>query len=124
MSETFLSAPAAESVRLIPFDEAEVRPGFVPNTWILIVSGTKPCINMEVRLIPRIYIRQPEYWGIEVTGILPGGICLTATAPYTVSLPLDGILGTKGIEVIGSNKQEEIDVPPQAKEPPKGKTKY
>lgn len=114
MSEAFLKAPASESVRLIPFDEARVVPGFISQTWILIVSGTKPCINMEVRLIPRIYIDRPEYWGIEVTGILPGGICLTATAPYSISLPLDGVLGTKGIEVIGANKQEQIDVPPDA----------
>src|SRR4051812_32412444 len=112
MSELFLKAPASESVRLIPFEEAKVVPGFIPETWILIVSGTKPCINMEVRLIPRIYIQRPEYWGIEVTGILPGGICLTATAPYSVSLPLDSVLGTKGIEVIGSNRSEKIAVPP------------
>jgi hypothetical protein len=112
MSESFLKAPASEAVRLIPYEEAKVVPGFIPETWILIVSGTKPCLNMEVKLIPRVYVQRPEYWGIEVVGILPGGICLTATAPYSVSLPLDGVLGTKGIEVIGSNKAEEIDVPP------------
>jgi hypothetical protein len=114
MSESFLKAPASEAVRLIPFEEAKVVPGFIPETWILIVSGTKPCLNMEVKLIPRIYIKRPDYWGIEVTGVLSGGICLTATAPYTASLPLDGVIGTKGIEVIGSNRQEKIDVPPNA----------
>jgi|SRR6185436_15589576 len=112
MSEEFLKAPAAESVRLLPFNEAKVVPGIVNDTWILLVSGTKPCINMEVRLIPRVYVRRPEYWGIEVTGILAGGICLPAAVPYNVFLPLDGVIGTKGIEVVGSNKQEKIKVPP------------
>lgn len=111
-TETFMKAPASSSIRLIEYDKAQVVPGFLTNTWILIVTGVKPCLNMRVELVPRIYIQQPDYWGIEVTGTLPGGICLPATAPYDVALPLDGILGKKGIEVIGSNKQEEIDVPP------------
>ncbi len=114
MSEGFLNAPVAESVRLIEFDEARVVPGIVPRTWILIVSGTKPYLNMTVELSPRIYIRRPEYWGIEVVGSLPG-IGLPATAPYTVSLPLDGVTGTKGIDVIGANRTERIAVPPKAK---------
>lgn len=114
MGKDLLKAPAAESVRLIEFDEARVVPGFIPNTWILIVSGTKPYLNMKVRLQPRIYIKQPAFWGIEVTGTLCG-IGLPATAPYTETLPLDGVIGTKGIEVIGSNKSQKIPVPPKAK---------
>jgi hypothetical protein len=110
----FLKTPTPSSVRLINFTRAEVRPGFLPNTWILIVSGTKPYLNMTVRLSPLIYVRRPEYWGIEVIGSLPG-MGLPATAPYTVSLPLDGILGTKGIEVIGASKKKKFLVPPVAK---------
>jgi hypothetical protein len=109
----FLKTPTPTSVRLINFTRAEVRPGFLPNTWILIVSGTKPYLNMTVRLSPLIYIRRPDYWGIEVIGSLPG-IGLPGTAPYTVSLPLDGILGTNGIEVIGATKRKKIVVPPGA----------
>jgi hypothetical protein len=118
----FLKAPAPSSVRLINFTRAEVRPGFLPNTWILIVSGTKPYLNMTVQLVPLIYIKQPEFWGIEVVGTLPG-IGLPATAPYTVSLPLDGILGTKGVEVIGANKKQKIYVPPVPKTPTKSTSK-
>ena len=114
MSEQFLKAPKVSSVRLIDFKKARVVPGFLPNTWILVVSGTKPYLNMTVELKPLIYIRRPVYWGIEVTGSLPG-IGLPATAPYTVSLPLDGIIGTKGIEVIGANKKQKIVVPPGKK---------
>jgi hypothetical protein len=114
----FLKTPTPTSVRLINFTRAEVRPGFVTGTWILIVSGTKPYVNMTVRLSPLIYIRRPEFWGIEVIGSLPG-IGLPATAPYTVALPLDGILGTKGIEVIGATKKKKIFVPPKAGAPSK-----
>lgn len=101
----------SQSAERIDFEKAEVIPGFVNDTYFLVVSGTKPYLNMEVHLIPLIYIRKPEYWGIEVIGILPG-IGLPATAPYHVNIPLDGITGTNGIEVIGANKSEKFDVPP------------
>jgi hypothetical protein len=110
MVENFAELPAPSSVRLIDFEEARVVPGIVPRSFILIVSGTKPYLNMTVSLSPLVYIQQPEYWGIEVIGSLPG-IGLPATAPYTVSLPLDGILGTKGIEVIGAGNRKTFDVP-------------
>lgn len=109
MPTVFTELPQAEACRLIDFTDVEVRPGFVPNTYILIVSGTKPYMNMAVELVPRVYIRQPEYWGIEVVGCLPG-IGLPAEAPYTVSLPLDGIRGTEGIEVIGASHSRKIRV--------------
>jgi len=110
MSHEIEDLPVASSCRLIPFEETEVREGFVNGTFFLIVSGTKPYLNMKVSLIPRIYIRQPEYWGIEVVGCLPNGIGLPALGPYTVTIALDGIRGTKGIEVIGSNGSKQIDV--------------
>ncbi|GAA3571445.1 hypothetical protein GCM10022419_060380 [Nonomuraea rosea] len=110
MAENFAELPQSNSVRLIDFEDVRVVPGIVPNSFILIVSGTKPYLNMKVSLSPLVYIKQPEFWGIEVVGSLPG-IGLPATAPYTVSLPLDGILGTKGIEVIGANVRKTFDVP-------------
>ena len=100
--------PAAQSCRLISFEKAEIHPGFAGG-WILVVNGTKPYLNMKVELIPLIYVKQPEYWGIEVVGCL-NGIGLPAVAPYTVSIPLDHITGTKGIEVIGADKSEKIDI--------------
>ena len=113
MSEEFLNAPTPSSVRLINFDKAEVVTGIVPGKYILVVSGTAPCANMKVKLVPLVYIKRPVYWGIEVTGSLPGGICLPAIKHYTETLPLDSVLGTKGIEVIGATKRQKIDVPPK-----------
>ncbi|MEU4511349.1 hypothetical protein AB0G05_17810 [Nonomuraea wenchangensis] len=110
MTEDFAELPAPQSVRLIDFDEARVVPGIVPNTFILVVNGTKPYLTMHVELSPLVYVRQPDHWGIEVVGRLRG-IGLPATAPYSVSLPLDGILGTQGIEVIGAGGRKTFDVP-------------
>lgn len=114
--KSYTTLPAPESVRLIDFEHAEVNGGFVNDTFFLTVSGTKPYVNMRVELSPRIYTHRPEYWGIEVVGFLPGGIGLPATAPYSVTLPLDGILGTKGIEVIGASSSLKIDVPEKSAE--------
>lgn len=108
----FLEAPASESSRLIDFEKAEIIQGIVPDRYILVVSGMKPYLNMDVSLIPRIYIQQPEHWGIEVVGTLTG-IGLPVLAPYHVSLPLDGVIGTRGIEVIGATRSEQFDVPPK-----------
>lgn len=102
---------AASSVKLISFDRAEVRPGFVSGTYFLIVHGEAPCLNMDVRLSPVIYITCPDYWLIEVTGSLPGGFCLTGMKPYCVTIPLNGIIGYEGIEVRGDNRTEKFDVP-------------
>jgi hypothetical protein len=111
-AETFQKLPASESCRLIEFENAEVRSGIVKDTYFLIVSGNAPCLNMQIRLEPRVYVAQPEYWGIEVVGCLTGGICLTAVRPFTESIALAGITGTKGIEVVGSTQTKQFDVPP------------
>lgn len=103
------AAPASQSVRLINFRVARVV-RTKPGHYKLIVAGTKPCANMQVHLSPLVYIQQPVYWGIEVVGVL-AGICLPALKPYEVSISLDGILGKKGIEVIGATKKKKINVP-------------
>jgi hypothetical protein len=109
--DRFESLPQPSSCRLIDFETSTVRPGIVPGTFFLTVTGQKPCLNMRVELIPLVYIAQPDYWSIEVVGCLPGGICLTAMAPYTVSIPLHGITGKKGIEVVGATRRQRHDVP-------------
>lgn len=103
--------PQAQSCRLIDFEKVDIVPGIAKDTWFVIVGGTKPYRNMSVDLRPLIYVRQPAYWGIEVVGCLPG-IGLPAEAPYSESIPLDGIRGTKGIEILGATKSEKREVPP------------
>ena len=105
----FAASPAAQSVHRIDFDSAEVVGGFAGG-YILIVRGEAPCLNMNVSLSPLIYIDCPEYWGIEVLGTLRGNICLTAMKPFVVTIPLTGVIGYKGIEVLGARRSEQIDV--------------
>jgi Subtilisin inhibitor-like len=105
--------PAPESCWIIDFDDVElITQESFPPQYVIVVSGTKPYLNMRVELLPRIYIQQPEYWGIEVVGCLPGGIGLPALAPYSVTLRLAGVTGTRGVEVIGATRTERIAVPP------------
>jgi len=66
---------------------------------------------MSVDLSPLVYIRQPEYWGIEVVGRLRVGILLPAEVPYEIPLPLSGITGTRGVEVIAANDSEKLELP-------------
>ena len=108
----FERLPQPESLRLISFDHAEVRPvGIVPpGELLLIVSGTKPFRNMRVALQPLQYIQEPEYWGIEVVGFV-GDLILSSEAPYRISMFVEGVLGTRGIEVIGATGSRTIDLP-------------
>jgi hypothetical protein len=104
--------PAAESSQLIDFERAEAVSLMIypPPPPMLVVSGQKPWANMEVTLNPRRYVQQPEYWGIEVIGTMPA-IGQPAIVPYVVELDLTGLLGTRGVEVIGASHTERIDLP-------------
>jgi hypothetical protein len=105
--------PQSEAVRRIDFERAEVLTlESFPPQLVLTVTGTKPYTNMEVELVPLVYVRQPEYRGIEVVGRLRGGVGLPALAPYTVSISLAGVTGTEGVEVLGATRSELVDVPP------------
>ena len=116
-THTFQALPTPQSYRVIDFDSARVITlRTQPPRHVLVVSGEKPYFNMEVSLSPLRYIRQPEYWGIEVVGRLPE-IGLPAVAPYVVHHDLNGIIGTRGIEVIGGNRSEKIDIASHTAEP-------
>ncbi|MGJ5047834.1 hypothetical protein [Bradyrhizobium sp. SZCCHNR1015] len=108
--KAFEALPQSTSCRIITFDSATVVPGIVPDTYFLIVTGTKPWVTMKVELHPLIYIRQPEYWGIEVVGC-QSGIGLPQPAPYHVVLDITHVRGKKGIEVIGATSRKQINVP-------------
>jgi hypothetical protein len=40
------------------------------------------------------------------------GIGLPVLTPYTVALPLDGVRGIHGVEVVGANGRKRLEVPP------------
>lgn len=90
--------------RLIDFETTDIQ---------LAVTGTTPNRDAKVELSPRQYVTQPEYWGIEVVETYHG--MLPSIGHYSVSISLEGIVGTKGIEVIGATRSEKRDVPPKKK---------
>ncbi len=106
----FQALPPAESCRRVSFEKVNVVPGIVTGSYVLIVEGKKPCLNMEVRLIPVIYVTQPEYWIIEVVGCVAEGICLTGIGEYNVAFDLGGNIGTEGIEVVGADSSKKIRI--------------
>lgn len=117
MEETQMAAitelPAPRSCRVVQFEKAEiVTRHSLPPQHVVVVSGTKPA-SMKIDLLPLTYVRQPDFWGIEVVGSLPGGIVLPAFVPYTASLSLAGMTGTQGVEIIGANRTERLAVPPR-----------
>jgi Subtilisin inhibitor-like len=114
LDPAFQALPTSQSCRLIDFDSAKVITlRTLPPRHLLVVSGQKPYFNMTVSLSPLVYIKQPEYWGIEVVGCLPE-FGLPVVTPYVESLDLAGTIGTCGIEVIGANRSEKIDIPTYA----------
>jgi hypothetical protein len=107
--------PVAQTGRLVEFETAQVINLMIypPPPPVLVVSGHKPYPTMQVELVPLVYIRTPEYWGIEVVGYHRGrSRIIPATSaeptPYSVELNLAGVIGTLGIEVIGANRTEQI----------------
>src|SRR5262245_49866781 len=102
--------------RLIDFQQANIiSPMIYPPQPRLVVSGVKPHPDVEVTLVPLIYVSQPQYHGIQVVGkiVAPDGPHVSqpiANVPFTAELDLKGYTGSEGIEVIGDSKTEQIDL--------------
>lgn len=107
----FRALPPPATCRRIAFDEVQVLPAEPPGAATLLIRGIAPCLNTQVSLMPLIYVRCPDYWAIEVIGCLPDGICLPAIKQYEVTRSLAGIIGSRGIEVLGASTTERIDLP-------------
>jgi hypothetical protein len=108
------SPPPTGACRIIDFEKASVASKPSPATsprYVLTVSGSKPSVSQSVRLVPLTYIVQPEYWAVEVTACDPPGVGLPQTGPYTESLDLTGVIGAKGIEVVGATRAQTFDLP-------------
>jgi hypothetical protein len=101
---------------LIDYERAEViTPMIYPPQPRLVVSGVTT-YQMDVSLVPLVYVSQPQYWGIQVVGSTgpdtgPRPTQPISAIPYSVELDLEGVNGTEGVEVIGANCTERIAVP-------------
>ena len=101
----FERLPLADTCRRIDFDFVTIQAMSPPHGALLVVAGIKDWLNLTVVLRPRCYQTPPAFWGIEVVGALPGhGV--PGAVDFHVVLPLQGVCGTEGIEVIGATKSE------------------
>jgi hypothetical protein len=114
--ESILPDEAPEQVsRLIDFVRADaVSQMSYPPRPVLVVQGEMPYGATGVSLVPVVYISQPQYWAIQVVGTFEAGPHVSqpiAAQPYSVQLDLAACTGTEGVEVIGANSTEKIEVP-------------
>src|SRR5579871_4329390 len=96
----------------LDFRKAVVAPGETPICMVLTVSGDKPRDapgGAKVKLEPLKYEAQPEYWKVEVLWD-PANASVPFVTPFKVSIPLDGIRGIKGIEVVGQTRSQKISI--------------
>lgn len=102
----FESLPCAQACRRIDFDFVEVREAARPGGGrLLLVSGVKSWADLRVTLEPLAWRDVPDFRVIEVVGRLTGS-GLPALVDFCVALPLETVLGSKGIEIVGATKSE------------------
>lgn len=109
LSEPLVGTAPPSSCRLVEFEHAFVTNNG-PAGRVLVVKGTAPSTRMDVFLSHRVYPETPDWWGIEVVGALPGGICLTESREFETAIPLDAIAGRRGIEVIGAGSTVKLEL--------------
>ena len=108
------AASAGDESKWVPLDfrKAAVAPGATPGSLTLTVSGDKPSDaegGAPVKLQPVTYTVQPEYWKIEELWD-PTDSIFPVISSFSASLSLDGIRGSKGIEVVGQTKRQKISI--------------
>lgn len=97
------------------FDDAELKAGLTFGQGLyLMISGPAPGQGKCVRLLPRLDDLAPEYRRIDVVAeTRPASDAChleMATGRYKKSMPLSGITGTKGIEVVGLNGSRRFEL--------------
>ncbi|MCI5140111.1 MAG: hypothetical protein D3922_17260 [Candidatus Electrothrix sp. AR1] len=95
------------SCSLVDFDHNDIVPGFVRDSLFLLVSGEKPFRSMEVKLVPSFFDQHFDYWRINVVGFY-SEIDQRISYSYFTSICLEGIIGNKGIELVGANHSVKI----------------
>ena len=118
--------------QIIDFDKAELRRLPFQDSLYLWVKGRLPASGYSVRLAPRLYKDgRPEYWAIDVSAFNRIAVANgsdgrsdtdnssdndsgTDDLVFERSVPLSGIIGTKGVTVIGANRSQRIEIDGEA----------
>jgi hypothetical protein len=110
-------APVPMTCRVIDFVDAQLHERVKDGGVDLTVKAIVP-IGARLRLDPLVYIRQPEFWGIEVRqcpGFWPP--MRLPVVELKVTMAVDGTLGTEGVEVIGATSSVELPTPGSPTDP-------
>lgn len=92
------------------FDHAEVRAGpTLGDGLYLVVSGPAAAQGRLTRLRPDLNDPAPEYRRIDIVVEGARGQS-TGTERYERSMPLSGLAGSRGVELVGSNGTKRFDL--------------
>ena len=99
----------------VAFDSAELRAGPTMGQGLyLVVRGPAPDNGAQVKLLPVLGEHDPEFRKIEIVSEdRPAGSDLPQSIEiehYEKSIPLSGIMGSKGIELIGANQRKKFSL--------------
>ena len=105
--------------QIIDFEKAELRRLPFQDSLYLWVRGRLPDKGYDVRLAPRLYNDGcPEYWAIDVAAFVRPVVANDEVVDDLVferSVALTGIVGTKGVTVIGANRSHQIEIAGEAR---------
>jgi len=83
---------------------AMIRPGFLDDTFFLLLDGKKPHGNTWVELKPVTYVQQPEYWQIDVVECRNAVVATAVISPYGFDpQEISKFMGKKGVELHWAN---------------------
>ncbi len=115
MKAGMMAAPGKSGRRnAAAFDSAELRAGPTLDQGLyLIVSGPSPKPGAHIRLLPILGDTQPEYQQIELTWDTRAANdhdVSMGVERYEKSMPLSGLSGKKGIELVGANGTKKFNL--------------
>lgn len=108
------SLPTVPQGQIIDFEKAELRRLPFQDSLYLWVRGRLPDKGYDVRLAPRLYNDGcPEYWAIDVAVFARPAVAKDEVVDDLVferSVALTGIVGTKGVTVVGAHHSHQIEI--------------
>lgn len=115
MKAGMMAAPGKSGrVNAADFDSAELRVGPPLGQGLyLIVSGPKPKPDANIKLLPMLGDPETEYQQIELaweTRAANDHDDSMGVERYEKSMPLSGLSGTKGIELVGANGTKKFNL--------------
>ncbi len=115
MKAGMMAAPGKSGrVNAADFDSAELRMGPPLGQGLyLIVSGPRPKPDANIRLLPMLGDPETEYQQIELaweTRAAHDHDDSMGVDRYEKSMPLSGLSGKKGIELVGANGTKKFNL--------------